>query len=170
MAAVPLVCVRGTRGLWFCVSVGRSLRRRSPLTLALVGLNKSALRFDSQRLRDDSSHSRLCVAACRCLALIHTHTHTSKEIGVRSTFSALGFLVSCERTPQPRFATESQHATACFFAQELCSVAPPPCLFPSASDPSWTSDESVRTQFHLSGFLNCVPPVWKYATNPADWP
>lgn len=170
MAAVPFICLRGTSSLSrFCVSVGQTLQSRSPFTRALMGLNKSAVRFDSERLQDDSSHSRLCVAACRCMASTHTHTHTSKEIAVCSTFSPLCFLVSCERTPQPRFATESHHATACFL-HGSSAAWPPPCLFPSASDPTWTSDESVRTQFHLSGFLNCVPPVWKYATNPADWP
>lgn len=76
MAAAPSICVGGTSSLSrFCVSVEQTLQSRSPFTRALMGLNKSALRFDSERLRDDSSHSRLCVAACHCKALTHTHTH-----------------------------------------------------------------------------------------------
>lgn len=65
------LCSCELKPLFFCVSVEQTLKSCSAFTVALTGLNKSAARFDCERLQDDSSDSRLCWK--RAAALLDTH-------------------------------------------------------------------------------------------------
>lgn len=102
---------------FFCSSVEQTLKSCSAFTVALTGLNKSAARFDSERVSKIIPDSRLCWK--RAAALLDT------DIKGKSAFVTL-LATSFPPLLRGYFTTETQHIVflprnnvACFLCPSL---------------------------------------------------